>query len=278
MVNDKDLACAIKGALREKAKSGFLTAADIMEVVSGPDIQEQLAHTGIFRPSISKSTACRWLGKLGWLHGRHQNGMYVDGHECEDVVEYRKGFVERFEQYERRFHTWDDEGNEQQPSIDNDGMISHFQHQLVLITHDELTFYYQNDQQKIYWACPGKNVAPRPKGEGLTLMVSDFLTADWGRLRHNDRCAFADLFPPQNLSLFHSEAHIIFQAGKNRDGWFTADHLLTQVDKAITIFKEITKGDVQALFLFDNAPSHQKHADDALSACLMVKGASYILP
>ena len=34
---------------------------------------------------------------------------------------------------------------------------------------------------------------------------------------------------------------------------------------------------MQPLFLFDNTPSHQKHADNTLSARLMVKGASYII-
>jgi hypothetical protein len=71
---------------------------------------------------------------------------------------------------------------------------------------------------------------------------------------------------------------VIFQPGKNRDGWFNADHLLAQVDHAIDIFEEITGGYAQGLFLFDNAPSHQKHADDALSALQMVKGASFLVP
>jgi len=34
------------------------------------------------------------------------------------------------------------------------------------------------------------------------------------------------------------EAHIIFKAGKNRDGYFIADDLIQQVDKAIDIFKD----------------------------------------
>ena len=131
--------------LAEKAKNGFLTTADIMKVVLSLEVQEQFAQARIFRPSISKSTTCWWLGKLGWQHGRHQNGMYIDSHECEDIVEYRKGFVGQFEWYEHRLHTWDDKGNEQQPSgLLIDGAISHF-HRLILITHNESTFY-QNDQ------------------------------------------------------------------------------------------------------------------------------------
>jgi hypothetical protein len=70
------------------------------------------------------------------------------------------------------------------------------------------------------------------------------------------------------------EARIIFKAGKNRDGYFDADDLLAQVDKAIDIFEGLTKGWAQGLFLFDNAPSHQKRAPDAISARHMVKGAS----
>jgi hypothetical protein len=94
VLNDQSVANVIKEALGEKAKNGFLTAVDVMEVVLSPGIQEHLAQARIYRPLIVKSMACQWLGKLGWQHGRHQNRMYVDGHEHEDVVEYRKGFVE----------------------------------------------------------------------------------------------------------------------------------------------------------------------------------------
>jgi hypothetical protein len=72
---------------------------------------------------------------------------------------------------------------------------------------------------------------------------------------------------------FHSEAHIFFKPGKNRDGYFTALEFLAQVNHAIDIFKEKTKGNAQGLFLFDNAPSHQKRAPNAVSACKMGKCA-----
>ena len=55
------------------------------------------------------------------------------------------------------------------------------------------------------------------------------------------------------------------------------DHLLAQVNHAIDIFNGLTNGghDAQALFIFDNAPSHQKRANDAISAQRMVKGALF---
>lgn len=38
-----------------------------------------------------------------------------------------------------------------------------------------------------------KSGVPRPKGEGQSLMISDFLTADWGHLHDDDRCVFTYL-------------------------------------------------------------------------------------
>jgi hypothetical protein len=70
----------------------------------------------------------------------------------------------------------------------------------------------------------------------------------------------------------YSEARIFFKPGKQCNGWFSANDLLQQVNHTIDIFKGLTKGWAQGLFLFDNAPSHQKHAGDALSAQWMVKG------
>lgn len=36
--------------------------------------------------TISESTAVRWLKQLGFNLCRVQKGVYIDGHECEDVV------------------------------------------------------------------------------------------------------------------------------------------------------------------------------------------------
>jgi hypothetical protein len=79
------------------------------------------------------------------------------------------------------------------------------------------------------------------------------------------------------LRRFHivfSEARVLFQAGKGRDGYFDADNLLEQTKLAIEIFESKTNGTATALFMFDNAPSHQKCAPDALSARKMPKAPS----
>lgn len=42
---------------------------------------------------ISESCAVRWLSKLGYSMTEVKKGVYVDGHEREDVVEYRRNFL-----------------------------------------------------------------------------------------------------------------------------------------------------------------------------------------
>jgi hypothetical protein len=63
---------------------------------------------------------------------------------------------------------------------------------------------------------------------------------------------------------------VFFHCGKNRDGYFNNDDILDQVEKAIDIFERMYPG-AQALFMFDNATTHQKWAPDALSAKHMPK-------
>lgn len=46
---------------------------------------------------------------------------------------------------------------------------------LILVTHDEST-YYEHDRRKSKWG----HKVPEHKGEGQSLMISDFLTLEWG--------------------------------------------------------------------------------------------------
>lgn len=73
------------------------------------------------------------------------------------------------------------------------------------------------------------------------------------------------------LKKFCSQAHIFFEAGKQRDGYFDANDLLKQVENAVDIFESECNGTMTGLFMFDNAPSHQKHSPDALSARKIMK-------
>jgi hypothetical protein len=185
IIDDEDIAEEMKTRMKEKASRGFLKAQDVVEIVASPSMQEIFTLKGISKPSISVKTALRWLENLGWAYGKLKNGMYLDGHERSDVVEYRKAFVERWMGYERRFHRWDHDGTELPRPIGFPvaGAIGRFR--LILVTHDESTFF-QNDERNTGWSHADSKSKPKAKGNGQTLMVSDFLTPDWGRLRDGD--------------------------------------------------------------------------------------------
>ena len=75
--------------MMEKAKGSFLKAEDVTDIIVSPKMQVIFAHKGIRKESISNRTALRWLERLGWSFGKLKNGMYLDGHERLDMVEYR---------------------------------------------------------------------------------------------------------------------------------------------------------------------------------------------
>ena len=157
------------------------------------------------------------------------------------------------------FQFWDDDGNPL-----SGASVSC---PLILITHDE-SIFFQNDERKTNWNCENSRPVPKPKGEGQSLMVSNFLTAEWGRLCDDIRSFLFYFFLCTLLTTFAcSEARIVFKLGKNRNGFFDSTELITQVNCVIDIFEGKAKGLAQGLFLFDNAPSHLKHSADAVTLC-----------
>ena len=147
---DEDITSEMKVQMVEKSKKGFIKVEDIANLVASPEMQVVFSEKGICKPSISMRMANRWLQKLDWRYQRARNGMYIDGHERENVVAYQCAFVEWWKFYDKHFHKWDDNGRELPcpigfPLPDNGPF------RLVLITHNESTFY-QNDRCKIAWA------------------------------------------------------------------------------------------------------------------------------
>ncbi|KAJ7343030.1 hypothetical protein DFH08DRAFT_703541, partial [Mycena albidolilacea] len=116
--------------------------------------------------------------------------------------------------------------------------------------HNKSTFF-QWDRCKAYYQHSSMAPKPERKGEGESLMISDFLTAEWGRLVNSEECG---------------EAWLFFEAGKDRDRYFANKHLLKQTDKAINIFEAKTNRTMTGLFLYNNTPGHLKRAPNALLA------------
>ena len=92
---------------------------------------------------------------------------------------------------------------------------------IVLWFHDESTFY-ANDQHKQGWKRKDTNCSAlyNTKGEGALQIVANFVSADYGWLWSPDG---------------KEEAHVLFKAGKNWEGYFTNEDILDQANKAMDI-------------------------------------------
>ena len=129
--------------------------------------------------SISNRTACRWLHDLGFQPVSHQKGVYIDGHEREDVVESRKDYLQFMEELQSTHLP--------PPAPEYIGPLpppppgSKY---LVILDHDESVFY-SNEDQSVIWAEPGTTFI-KPKSKGSGIMVSDFIDEFEGALRLSD--------------------------------------------------------------------------------------------
>src|SRR6266536_1971587 len=80
--------------------------------------------------------------------------------------------------------------------------------EIILVTHDECIFY-SNDGKRGVWAKSGE-LPLRKKGNGRSIMVSEFLTEAYGRLCLSDEQVFDHRNVPK-------EARVYLQPGKNQE-------------------------------------------------------------
>lgn len=147
-----------------------------LAVIGIDDMNPDASHS--FETKIRCRTARRWLHDLGYQWKTVSKGVYIDGHEREDVVEYRqKTFIPHFEDYRRYMVWWDDDGFMHVPEMPRG------QRAYALICHDESTFS-ANDGKRRLWMENDKQPL-RQKSRRKGIMVSDFITQG-GRLKMPD--------------------------------------------------------------------------------------------
>jgi hypothetical protein len=203
--------------------------------------------------SISESTAIRWMHHLGMDYIRYSKGLYIDGHERPDVIAYRDAFLERMAEHSEYFFRY--EGEDMDTVISPD--LQSGQRPRVLVTHDESCFSSHDGKSTIWMDVNDRPL--RPKGQGRSIMVSEFLCECHGAMKLNNeqRAQYPDT---------PFETCTIILPGKQQDGYWTTANLIQQVrTKAMPIFKILHPG-CDGLFLFDNSQNHRSLPPDALRA------------
>jgi hypothetical protein len=99
---------------------------------------------------------------------RYSNGLYIDGHERRDVVEYFEAFLKRMLEYANYFFQY--EGDDM--NIEMAPVLESSQRPLVWLTHDEYCFS-PDDGKATIWM-DGNDRPLRSKGQGRSIMVSEF--------------------------------------------------------------------------------------------------------
>lgn len=203
--------------------------------------------------TISESTAIRWMHHLGLDYLRYSKGLYIDGHERPDVTAYRDAFLERMAEHSKFFYQYEGEDLETVLSPN----LQSGQKPRVLVTHDESCFSSHDGKSTIWMDVNDRPL--RPKGQGRSIMVSEFLCECHGPMKLNDSQR------AQHPEIPFETCTIIIP-GKQQDGYWTTANLIEQVrTKAMPIFNIIHPG-CDGLFLFDNSQNHRSLPPDALRA------------
>ncbi|KAI6101491.1 hypothetical protein EDD16DRAFT_1525908 [Pisolithus croceorrhizus] len=180
---------------------------------------------------------------MGWGWKKELKGQYVDGHKRSDVVAYRQDvFLPAWNHLQSWMQKWKvDTENQNRVVEDVNEQPPNSQCHIIVWFHDESTFY-ANDQRKLQWVHQNESAVPQPKGEGASLMVADFVSADYGWLRSPNG---------------KESACVLFKAGKTQDGYFTNDDITEQTRVAMDILSK-HYADEEHVFIFDNAKTHLK--------------------
>ena len=215
-------------------------------------------HEEVGLPSsveITERTATRWLHILNYQVGdMSKKGMYLDGHERADVVEYRKTFLKEMEEHLKRMPVY--VGDEMEVRIMPE--LPESVRPQIMVVHDESCFQ-SNDGGKTGWFDENHRQI-RPKGAGKSLMVSAFLCECHGLLRLSDEQR------AQHPEVQYYDSTEIIKPGCNSEGYWTNADLVKQTkEKALPIFM-ILHPNSDALFMFDNSANHHAFAPDALVA------------
>ena len=243
--SDEDLKLSIIAHLQGLGK--YFSATDLLKYINTPEILDRLGRS----KKLSLRTAQRWLKLVGFRWRKEAKGMYSDGHERQDVVDFRqKVFLPQYAEFHKRAAKFDSEGKEE-PSTTP--ILEH--EKPTMIHHHDETIFYGNDRRNEYWIHDTETPKLYAKGEGQSLMVADFVSSDIGWLSSSDGS---------------QRARVVLRPGKARDGYFSCKEVMAQLSSAMDIL-DARYPSHQHVFILDNARTHTKRAETALSARRMPK-------
>ena len=255
----------IRGNAAVKGTSN-LTSLSFCEWVNEELLPNEVLEPG-FPQQISVETSRKWMHEMGFEVQTAKKGSYVDGHERDDVVEYRKKFLRRMAAlgFLNRSNAPTEEAKAALP-MDLESPSSEIIDKTVIFFHDESTFQ-SNDDQSTFWGEKGTTIM-RPKSKGAGIMVSDFIDEKNGYLgltqEEYDQAKESD----PNIWI---EARAFLEYGENREGYWNSEKFMDQIKMAVRIAEvKYPKCDNwRHVWIFDHSSCHSAMPDDGLDVSKM---------
>lgn len=171
IIEDEDFKMALQDHLWRIGR--YAGPKDIISFFSTPEAEP---FTHLLKNPLCIRTAQRWMPILGYKWKTKHRGQFADGHEREDVVDYRMNkFIPEFMKYLRRMRTWDQDGNEIPPEF------AKGEKECTAHYHNK-TVYRANDRRWTRWVHEGEMARLYKKGGGQSLMLADLVSAKYGFL------------------------------------------------------------------------------------------------
>ena len=212
-----------------------------------------------FPQKVSVETARTWLHHLGFEVLTPKKGIFIDGHERPDVVASRKTILRKMVKI-GFLHFTNAPTEEAQKAIpaDIDAPTLERRPKTVVFCHDESTFQ-ANDDQSLQWGEKGTKMM-KPKSKGAGIMVSDFIDEYNGFLALTDE-QFKEA-KKSNPSM-KKYAHEFLEYGENREGYWTRDKFVKQMERAVDIaeIKYPKEDGWHHVWVFDHSSCHAPMAD-----------------
>jgi hypothetical protein len=151
---------------------------DIRDLYNSADAVQDVINSSRETPKtkhrvVTSRTARNWLKKLGYSWKDVTKDVFVDGHERDDVVRYRKEFLDTMDSLLPFIVEFNEDGTMKEKEYPIGCHVGGPDRPIVLITHDE-SIFSANDGRHQAWIEDGSTFL-RPKGKGKGIMVSDFL-------------------------------------------------------------------------------------------------------
>jgi hypothetical protein len=154
---------------------------------------------------ICLSTARRWLHREGFRYMKYSKGLYYDGHDQPDVLDYcQKHFLPAMQQY----RLWMVEYKIGEVETELIKQLQPGERRIVLVAHDKATMQ-ANDGDKEGWVLDREQPLKK-KGAGRGLHQSDIICLTYRWLKG---------------------ASVTMKYGKNYEGYWTGELFIKQVSE-----------------------------------------------